>query len=317
MSKPKKSEIVQNSHVRKFYNFQELSQDERNFLDVTGVSLSKFLPFIPKFREAFGEYVRKYTLDGKLRKSKKNPTVKGIRKNSLFLKILSTYEDMVLFLLHYFKTNPIQRYFGLLYGISQEQVCKWFHFLLEIAQIADPEFLPQQNIADLQVSSEAELSLDATECRICRPKHNQESSYSGKKKCHTKKVLVLADTHKRILWMSRAADGSVHDKKLADEYAISDHVSCTILGDLGFLGLAGIDLPHKRKPKQDLSELEKAENKAHAGRRIVVEHSFAGVKNWQILSERFRLRRAGCFEKIFRVACMFHNMKCADNQAVA
>lgn len=64
------------------------------------------------------------------------------------------------------------------------------------------------------------------------------------------------------------------------------------LGDLGYLGVDGIDLTPIRKPRGlELRVVDKEFNSALAAIRAVVEHAIAHLKTWRMLSEeggRFR-----------------------------
>jgi len=48
-------------------------------------------------------------------------------------------------------------------------------------------------------------------------------------------------------------------------------------------------LPHKKKPKQELTPIQKLENTALAKERISVEHSIGGMKRYDILSGQSRI----------------------------
>src|SRR5690349_1021583 len=58
---------------------------------------------------------------------------------------------------------------------------------------------------------------DGTERRIQRPKDpaQQKSHYSGKKKGHTVKNVVLVDKQLTIQFLSQTHPGTVHDKRIA------------------------------------------------------------------------------------------------------
>ena len=53
---------------------------------------------------------------------------------------------------------------------------------------------------------------------MARPKDDaeQKSCYSGKKKCHSLKNLLLINAVLTILFLSDTFEGSVHDKWIAD-----------------------------------------------------------------------------------------------------
>ncbi|NET30302.1 transposase family protein [Okeania sp. SIO1I7] len=54
--------------------------------------------------------------------------------------------------------------------------------------------------------------VDGTERPIQRPQdqQKQKSHYSGKKKRHTRKHLILTDRERRVLVLSKAREGKVH-----------------------------------------------------------------------------------------------------------
>jgi hypothetical protein len=90
---------------------------------------------------------------------------------------------------------------------------------------------------------------DGTERRIQRPKDatQQKSYYSGKKKSHTVKNVVLVDQQMTIQFLSQTHAGSVHDKRIADATPYPLPPGSHLLQDLGFLAftLQGviIDMP--------------------------------------------------------------------------
>jgi hypothetical protein len=81
--------------------------------------------------------------------------------------------------------------------------------------------------------------IDGTERRRQRPKDAQKQTeyYSGKKKTHTDKNVLLVSSHtKKVLYLSPTVVGKTHDKKVADDSPIS-YPRCSTLGkDTGFQG---------------------------------------------------------------------------------
>lgn len=60
---------------------------------------------------------------------------------------------------------------------------------------------------------------DGTERPIQRPKDSekQKEYYSGKKKTHTVKNNILANSNCEIIFLTPTMEGKKHDKKIADE----------------------------------------------------------------------------------------------------
>ena len=85
----------------------------------------------------------------------------------------------------------------------------------------------------------------------------QTLNYSGKKRRHTRKHLAAVDEIKRILVLSRAREGKLHDKKFHDEDDIAGSIpdEIPIEVDSGLSGATeqyvNIRLPHK-KPRGEL-----------------------------------------------------------------
>lgn len=68
--------------------------------------------------------------------------------------------------------------------------------------------------------------IDGIERPIARPQdpEQQKQNYSGKKKRHTRKHLAAVDETKRILILSKAREGKLHDKRFHDEDDIAGSV---------------------------------------------------------------------------------------------
>jgi len=86
---------------------------------------------------------------------------------------------------------------------------------------------------------EPDLLIDGTERRRQRPKDakKQAEHYSGKKKAHVDKNILLANAHSRkVVYLSPTEIGKKHDKKIADENAIAYPAGATLGQDTGFQG---------------------------------------------------------------------------------
>src|SRR5574341_1285957 len=81
-----------------------------------------------------------------------------------------------------------------------------------------------------------------TRLKIPRPKDasEQKSFYSGKKKYHSIKNLLLINAALLILFLSDTYEGSVHDKRIADSTRYRLPRGSRLMQDLGFVGF-GLD----------------------------------------------------------------------------
>ena len=98
-----------------------------------------------------------------------------------------------------------------------------------------------------------EMAIDGTERRRQRPQDptQQREHYSGKKKTHTDKNLLLVnETTGKVIYLGPTVAGKTHAKKAADEAAILYPVNATLNKDTGFQGYepAGV---HTRQPKKN------------------------------------------------------------------
>lgn len=159
---------------------------------------------------------------------------------------LGTVEDKLLFILIYQKTYPLQTMIGLQFGLSQPRANYWIHFLLPVLQqaLAEMGMTPERDpkaVADNPLVNESapDLLIDGTERRRQRPKDTQKQReyFSGKKKAHTDKNILLANSHTRkVVYLSPTEAGKKHDKKIADENAIAYPSAATLGKDTGFQG---------------------------------------------------------------------------------
>jgi DDE superfamily endonuclease len=83
--------------------------------------------------------------------------------------------------------------------------------------------------------------------------------------------------------------------------------------DLGFLGIATdyaclkVHIPHKKSKLHPLTEEQKADNQVLASKRIPVEHSFAGLKRYRILSDRVRIHDWDLYDTVLGVCAGLWN----------
>lgn len=126
------------------------------------------------------------------------------------------------------------------------------------------------------------------------------ANYSGKHRSHGLLFLALTDERGNLIWISSARRGAASEGKAARHDKIREHLRTAGLGalaDLGFVGLdTGPDDPAiitgvKRSRKKKLTAGQKTANQIIAAARAPVEHGFAALKNWRILT-RLRLNPA-------------------------
>ncbi len=218
--------------------YVELKEKPREFLSVTSLTDEEFQVMLPTFEKW---YQRSAKPKPKVTKRKKQRASGGGRKATL-----AEIGDKLLFILAYQKTAPLQTLHGLQFGISQGRVNYWVHRLLPVLQksLSELGMKPAragEQVAELIEAREggANLSLDAAERLLQRPvnEEKQREKYSGKKKTHTDKNLLLVNENtRRVVYLSKTVEGKKHDKKLADESRISYPENASLTQDTGFQG---------------------------------------------------------------------------------
>jgi hypothetical protein len=196
---------------------------------------------------------------------------------------------------------PTFQVLGMLFGISKTEANDTFHEWIPILREILPASLLEQvsnNESDLlfvqEVLTNFRLLVDSLEQPTYRPcdQKEQQEYFSGKKKQHTLKSQMIAlPEAKDIVEVEVGACGPTADIKLFRKSQEKFDKSQPFSGDKAYQGGENITTPHKRKPKQELTQQEKDENKALSSNRIFIEHLIRLLKIFRISSQRFRLRR--------------------------
>lgn len=217
--------------------YETLKTKPKELVALTGLARREFEELLPVFAQvlqAAEDQVRSAP-----RRRQRAPG--GGRKPSL-----QSVEDKLLFALVYTKTYPLQVVQGQLFGMSQPSANEWIHFLVPVLAKAldDLGVLPERDGAHVaqherRQAEPPDLIVDGVERRRQRPKNRKKQAlhYSGKKKQHTDKNVVLVNTRsKRVSYLSPTLPGVVHDKALADWVNIQYPPATTLRSDLGFYG---------------------------------------------------------------------------------
>lgn len=286
--------------------FENVEKNASEILSMTGHTLEEFNSLLPWFEEALDE--TEYTLEGKKREKKV-----AIYKNSPF----PTMADRLFFILVYFKQYTTQTMLALSFEISQSKANLWIHFLSPILQKALSKMgkKPCRDMNELNLSEANIFAHDGTERPIQRPKNDEEQKlfYSGKKKCHTVKNNILANSMCKIIYLTPTVEGKLHDKKLADQSKYNLPKESTLLQDTGFQGFNIKDvsiLQPKKKPRGgELAENEKFTNQEISRIRVRIEHVIRSVKIYRIVKDKFRNWLKGFKDQVMEIACGLHNFK--------
>src|SRR2546422_9149670 len=234
--------------------YPTLQDRPREFLAATGLTHDEFARVLPAFAAAYALlYPPDKTWEGKVRQRQGGGGAKGVLPQS---------EDKLFFILVYQKTNPLQTMHGLHFGLSQPQAHDWIHRLLPVLQQALRTLgeAPERDArrvatSDLARAGGPDLTLDGSERRRQRPQDTakQKKHYSGKKKAHTdKNILLVNENTKKVVYLSPTVPGKTHDKKATDDAQIAYPANATLDKDTGFQGYepeATLTTQPKKSPK--------------------------------------------------------------------
>jgi hypothetical protein len=295
-------------------SYAKIQNKPRVFRCLTGLTLQAFQQLLAAFLSAYEQALDQQDAQ---RESPRQRRRGGGRKSAL-----ATIEDKLVFILVYFRLYPIQEVQGLLFGLGQPQANEWIHRLTPIlnAALGHEQQLPARRAADLeQILTRCpglEFIIDGVERPIQRPKdpQRQKDCYSGKKKRHTVKNIVINDKRtKKVKGLGRIQVGKRHDKAAADDEVYRFPQGSQVWKDTGFQGYepkqTTTHQPKKKPRGGELTALEKAENRAISSVRIRVEHSIGGVKVYQITHAVYRNHRPGFDDLVMETACGLHNLR--------
>ena len=261
---------------------------------VLGVSRAEFEVLAPGMQQGYLQHLR----DRADRKRDVGAGPKGKLHNGR-LKLL--------FILFYLKVYPTFDLISVFFDIDRGQCCRWMHALRPILEklLQRRLVLPQRSINSAeeffrQFPGVREVLVDGTERPIQRPgkASTNRKHYSGKKKRHTRKTIVVATSSRRILVVTRSKRGARHDKRAADQKRIFENLppEVSLIVDTGFQGVKhpGLCQPVKSSKRKPLTPPDRAWNGLVSSIRVSVEHAIGGMKRFAAAAGIYRNRKAYC-----------------------
>lgn len=283
-------------------------------LALTGVTLQEFNNLIPAFSQAW--------LEEKQKQHDRNSKERKLGGGRIgFLK---TIERKLFFILFYYKCYPTYDLLSIVYDCNRSNACRRQFQLSDIVEkaLGKKLTLPERQMKKLEDFFKAfpearEVFVDGAERPIQRPKNKekQKANYSGKKKKHTRKNLVITEKNKRVGFLSKTVEGKKHDFTLLKEEAPPENMPPKIKKhmDLGFKGMQKqfpdhiVSMP-KRKPRtKELSKFSKEQNKKKSSVRVLVENALAGVKRLRITTDIFRNKKKDFDDQTMLISCGLWN----------
>jgi hypothetical protein len=216
-------------------SYATLKKKPKDLLALTGLARREFDELLPVFEHALPK--------PRKRRQRRQRAPGGGRKPAR-----PTAADKLLFILVYTKTYPLQVVQAQLFGMSQPSANRYIRQLLPVlAQALEALGVMPEREGPAVAEHERrqpdahDLIIDGVERRRQRPQDREKQAihYSGKKKAHSDKNVVVVSTQtKRVSFLSQTLPGAVHDKTLADHAEIGYRQMTTLRSDLGFQGYA-------------------------------------------------------------------------------
>ncbi len=271
--------------------YQAALRTDRMCKATTGLTAREFKDFVADFTYYYNELVVR-------RKKNRERKIGGGRNSKI-----ETIEEKLFYILWYMKTYPTFDVASFWVGFARSSACTWMHDLLPVLELTMKRkfVLPQRKISDpeefLRLFPEtAEVFVDGIERLKQRPgkRKAQNKAYSGKKKAHTRKSVIVSDRKRRVLIVTKQKSGRRHDKRLADKDDIFKQIpkEVTAMADTGFIGAdkdhENILIPKKKPRGRELTAHEKEINKIISSYRVIVEHAIGGIKRYRCMSEKLR-----------------------------
>lgn len=295
-------------------NVQRALKNPRLMAAMTGMTEKEFNQLLPFFTKAWKS--------SKHSQHRKNAEIRKIgagRKG-----FLRSMEEKLFYILFYYKCYPTYDLLGFIYNCNRSNACRRQFELGKILEktLGGKSVLPERRMRRIEEFFKAfpevrEVFIDGTERPTQRPKdkEKQKENYSGKKKKHTRKNIVITDKKKRIGFLSKTEGGKNHDFPMLKKYAPPDNMPKKIKKhlDLGFKGFQDqfpgheVSMP-KRKPRtKDLTEFSKEQNKKKSAIRVLVENALAGVKRLRIVTDVFRNKKKDFDDQAMLISCGLWN----------
>jgi len=301
--------------------FKSLSQKPRHFHNFTGLTVEEF----NKLKELI-EAEWKQARQSKL-KTNRIRKIGGGRKLKL-----PELEDRLLVFLLYAKLYTSYLLLEYLFNVDESNICR---IVQEFTPLLSKKIVINRRgkkITTLDELREAipdldEILIDATEQRVLRPqkKKTRKKHHSGKKKTFTMKTQIATNKRGLVLHVSDSSPGRIHDYKHFKQSKLpgwlEKNSDITAYGDSGYQGVnkdypaISFKLPTKRnRGKKELSRSEKIMNTKQRKKRICIEHSFAHLKKFKILSDVYRNSKKN-YSAIFKSVCFVSNLRMLERMS--
>lgn len=292
--------------------YEQIIACPKRLLSFTTLNRGQFEELLERFEKVWTEYDSEVKADKATRKMKRH------WHGGTAARTLTSCGEKLMFILLHLKFQPVQELLGAVFNMSQTRASHWIGILLPLLdKTFEGEEKPSRDPSILlNLPERTRVAIDGVERPIGRPVDSEEQTlhYSGKKKCHTiKNLLVTLISFGYILFLSPTVEGKRHDEKLRKDCGIKFAKQNIVYEDSGFEGHKeeGVKvLRPKKKPRNgELTEKERQSNRRIAQIRVGVEHSIRTTKYCRIVKDIYRGRREGFDDLSMEVATSLANFR--------
>ena len=302
--------------------YQQLAKRPKHFMRLIGLTLPEFDEVFDKFYSAWYESERERSPREKRKRDYGGGRLAHLRE----------LKDKLIYILIYVRIYPLLFVHGMMFNLSEGKACTWVHRLLKVLDqalgythrrpVRGQGKSLNQVLEEYPELRELGILTDGMERPRRRPKNNQAqtANYSGKKKRHTRKNIVIVHPKtSAVVFLGKTQEGKKHDKLCLDEEDLHCRDPVDMGTDLGFQGYkaANITLRHPfKKPKgRELTDTQKQQNHAFSSIRVKAEHAIAGVKRNHSVADIYRNFKENTDDLLINIACSLHNLRIAHRYA--
>jgi hypothetical protein len=279
---------------------------------LTGMTIAEFEGLVITFSAVLKKYQA-------TRKRKRQRAVGGGRKHTL-----KTAAERLFFILFYLKCYPTMDLAGFLFGVDRSQIQRWVKALLPLLEetLGREVVLPARKVSSVeeflaQFPTVKDVFIDATERPVRRPQKNKarNAHYSGRKKRHTKKSVVVGDEQGQVLILPPTKPGRRADYFRFKQSGIGDILPPDVAAwvDLGFVGIENdypdldVLIPHKKPKNGSLTLEQRQENTVISQLRVKIEHTIRRLKRFQAVADIYRNHSSELADKFILIAAGLSN----------
>lgn len=218
---------------------------------------------------------------------------------------LATIELKLFFALFYAKCYPTFDMASFIFNADRHRVHDWTKEFLGVLELALGRkiVLPERKLRTPEEFFQRfpgvkDIWIDGTERPVRRAKNQrqQQRQYSGKKKRHTVKNIIVNDRQKRILVITRTVAGKQHDYQELKRQRLPAGIpqKVRVWLDTGFQGVQKdfpglqVRMPKRASRGHPLNAVQKTRNQTISRQRILSEHAIGGMKRFRSLTDVFR-----------------------------